>query len=122
MNSLEKKCDFRLRTELYRYIRKLRISSKSECDYISDAEIFSSLETLSFFLIKLNETNFSYMRNVFENIENIHLEHCDISVQILEQLAADCPKLKRLVLNMVIPMIPSSPNHYSVNIIQYLNI
>lgn len=87
---------FHLGADFFPYISKLCILKRSELDTILNGETFCSLKTLIFMSVKLDETHFDYTRNVLNKIEDIQIEHCDISVGIFKKLAAACPKLKSL--------------------------
>lgn len=87
---------FHLRADFFPYISKLCILKRSELGCIMGTETFSSLKTLIFMSVKLDETQFFYTRHILKNVENIEIEHCDISVGIFKQLVDYCPKLKFL--------------------------
>lgn len=114
---------FHLRTEYFRYIRKLCILKRSELNSILSAETFSSLKTLIFMSIKLNEIQFGYTQNVLKNVETIQIEHCDISVGIFKQLVNYCPKLKFLCVeygNIDNPVVAKSLFSHHIPTLEHL--
>lgn len=87
---------FQLRADFFPYISKLCILKRSELGCLLSRETFSSLKTLIFMSVEMNETQLFYTRYILKKVETIEIEHCDISAGIFKQLATCCSKLKFL--------------------------
>lgn len=88
---------FHLRTDFYPYIRKLCILRRgNEFSSVLDDETFAAVKTLIFMSVELNRNQFAHTRNVLKNVEDIHIEHCNIDVEIFAQFVNYCPKLKSM--------------------------
>lgn len=87
---------FNLRPDFYQYVGKLEVWFHDFFFDLTKAYTFSSLKTLQFQMGDLNATQFEYAQNFLKNIENIELGDCELSGNIFERLAKECPKLKYL--------------------------
>lgn len=89
--------NFHLRTDFYPYISKLCILRRSS-EFTSrlDGETFSAVKTIIFMSVQLNQIQFASTQNMLKNVEDIHIEHCDIHCGIFERFVRHCPKLKSL--------------------------
>lgn len=77
-----------------RFIVKLSVQGNLNSDL--SAEQFSSVKTLRLDDTILYETQFGYLRNVLQNVEDIELSSCSASEETSKELHRQCPKLKCL--------------------------
>lgn len=90
--------NFNVRPDFYQFIGELKITSGSDVNYILDANVFSSLKSLRWYYIDLDETQFGRAQSVLKNIENIHSFTRSIAKNTFDQLAIHCPNLVSLIV------------------------
>lgn len=92
-----KECYFHFyKMDFCEYISNMVISQGCRLNNFIGIDTYPFLKTIIINGMTLRNTEIQYMRNVLKNIENMHLNSCDIGYRALKQLIPYCPKLKYL--------------------------
>lgn len=88
-------CYYEVNPMFYQFISKLKIRQRLD-RWSSDGHTFSSLKTLIFKYTTLTANEIKRRRNLFENVESLHIIKCRLSGDIFQPISILCPKLTYL--------------------------